>query len=399
MTDLTQQLTDLAGLLSIAGAPGFVQPGQSIVATLVPPLSPLSYTEVVEHPINLELILKQVVFTDTNFNAAGWVEDAEITKILPMFNLASSPLPTQDTSGVPGLVGRLKGNFPVAIPTEAVPEMSVEWIVTDDAGNPLVEGSDFLAPNGLANPSLDIVFLPAFERFDGAVPGTTGRKITARVTLTAGGSSVPRDVGPVRVLIPVIPFPKVLALTLDSEFRGAALIMVPSGSGVNSIDHLRTLLDTVRNAIAPVTSVARFAEMLTGINTLGGILNASNIQFRRANQINNLNDITLIQRAWYENDTEAEDELSAFVYISPPPPPRNVTDNVVEICNARNLGSGEGRFTVATGTSFVALCRSLHTASPTVTPADAAVSVTNTPPGGWFNPSDFGDALSSIRFL
>lgn len=397
MANLTQQLTDIANLLHIAGAPAFAQPGQQVTTTLAPALGPIAFTDIVDQPVNLELILKQVVFTDTGFAAPGttvatpaWIEDPDISKILPMFNLAAGAIPTLDNSGVPGLIGRCKGNFPVAVPGEAIPTLTVEWTVTDDAGNTLSDGSDYLAPNGRAAPTLNVVFLPAFAD----APALVGRKLTAKVTLSAGGASVSRDVGPVRIEIPALLFPRVLALTLNAEFNGAALVLVPGGSPVNSVDHLRALLQPVRSAISTLTSIARFAEMLTGIDTLTGILEASNIEFRKGDRFDNLNDIDLITRAWYENDTEAEDELSAFAYLSPSSPRGG---NAVEMCNARDLKNGEGRFTVVTGNSFVALCRTLHSAAPVAAPG--TLTVTKAPPGGWFNPSTFGDELSSIRFL
>jgi len=200
----------------------------------------------------------------------------------------------------------------------------------------------------------------------------------------------------VRVLIPAIPFPKVLALTLDTEFRGAALILVQDRSGVNAIDHLRTLLEPVRNILSTLTGIVRFANMLVGIDTLTGILDAANIEFRRGDQFDNLNDITLIQRSWYENDTEAEDELSAFVYLAPPAPPRS-QENGVRMFNARSESDSEGQITVTTGPSFVALCRTLHSKRPQVMPSDATLTVDHDPSGWWV--SDFGDELSSIQFL
>lgn len=100
------------------------------------------------------------------------------------------------------------------MPTEEAPSISVTWRVRDEAGTDLVEGQDFLAPNGLTNPTLDIVFLPAFAPFDGSVPPPAKRLLTASVTLTAGTETFSRDVGPVMVSIPAIRFPRVLALTL-----------------------------------------------------------------------------------------------------------------------------------------------------------------------------------------
>jgi hypothetical protein len=399
MADLTQQLAQMGSLLNINGIPSFAQPGQQIVASLSPALTVLHFTEIVQEDISLDFIAKDVVFTNKNILDPAFVEDPAIAKILPLFNLTAIP-PTIDNSGVPGLIGKLKGKIPVAIPSEAAPTLTVNWKIQDDNGNDLIDGTDFLAPAGLGNTTLDVVFLPAFTLFDGTVPPPVGRNIIAVVTLTAGADSWNGNIGPVRVLIPAVPFPKVLALTVDTDFQGPALIIVPGASAITSIEHIRTLLQPVRNVIGTLTSVVRLAEMLIGIDTLSGILDATNIVFSKADSIGNLNDITLVSRPWYENDTEAEDELSAFVYIAPPPPPET-TENEVECYNDRHLKTGEGKFTVNTGTSFVALCRDLHSATPSVIPASAVLTVNNAPDGWrWAHSiTSFGDELSSIKFL
>jgi len=397
MPTLTEALAQLAASLNIVGVPTNAQPGQLLTASLAPPVSALRFTDLVSTEVNLNFIAKDVVFSNTNFAAPGFAEDPAITKIAPLFNFLTVP-PSTDTSGVEGLIGKIKGTLALPVPVEALPKLTVNWRVQDDAGNNLVDGTDFLSPTGLMNAALDVVFLPAFSLFDGSVPPPAKRRIFADVTLTVTGTPpVTQPVGPVEVTIPTIPFPKVLALTLDTNFRGAALVMVPGNSAITTIDQIKTLLQPVRNVISTLTAVTRFAEMLLGINTLANVLEATNFAFRKSNSEHNLNDIDLITRGFFENDTEAEDELSALVYISPPPtkPP----ENMVEFFNDRDYHTGEGKFTLSTGTSFVALVSNLHSRTPTVAPSSAALVVNSAPPGGWFNPDTFGDELSSIRFL
>ncbi|HEX6084815.1 MAG TPA: hypothetical protein VF266_09845 [Thermoanaerobaculia bacterium] len=395
MADLATTLAQTGSLLAIAGVPATAQPGQAITASLVPPLSPLRFTEIIERDISLDLIAKNVVFANDDIASPGFVEDAALVKVLPQFNLTTLP-PSLDTSGTAGLIGKLKGKFPIAVPTEEAPSLSVTWQVRDEAGTVLVEGQDFLAPNGLTNPALDIVFLPAFAPFDGSIPPPAKRLLTASITLTAGAETFSRDVGPVTVTIPAIPFPKVLALTLHKNFQGAALVAVPGNSAITTVNHIKQLLQPVRNVINTLTTVARFAEMLIGIDTLSSVLEASNIAFTKANQIGDLNDIDLVGGTF--NDTEAEDELSAFVYVAPPPPPES-TQHAVELFNASRFRSGEGKMTVSTGIAFVAMCSDLHSKTPAVTPPGATLQVNTAPPGGIFNADTFGDNLSSIRFL
>jgi hypothetical protein len=402
MADLTQQLADMIAQLNIVGAPVTANPGQAVHLGLAPPPTAVSFTDIIDRNISVSFIAKDVVFTRKDFASPTWLDDPAIAKVLPFFNLTAVP-PTADPSGVPGVLAHLTGVLPVAVPSVAAPRMTVAWTVTDDAGMVLVESTDFLAPGGLDQPTVDITFLPAFVRFDGTAAGVTGRKIKATVTLTAGTSTRTADVGPVRVLVPVIPFPKVLALTIGINFLGPAIIVVPDVSPIVGIDHLRTLLQPVRNAVSALTSITRFAEMLVGIDTVSGILNAANIVFVRQNPVNNLNDFVLVARPWYENDTEAEDELQSFVYIAPPPSTRLPSDNKVEMCNNRFLLTDQGKFTVNTGPGFVASCANLNSGTPTVSPSTAALVVNNA--AGGYNAwnvhfiSTFGSELSSINFL
>src|SRR5882724_6870945 len=157
MADLTQQLADMGSLLNIVGAPGTVQPGQVVHLGLEPPLTPLSFTDIVDKDISVDFIAKQVVFTRTDFASATWLDAIVISKILPLFNLLTIP-PTADPAptGVPGLLGRLKGKLPVPVPSTAAPRITVAWKITDDANNVLVESTDFLAPGGLDKTSLDV---------------------------------------------------------------------------------------------------------------------------------------------------------------------------------------------------------------------------------------------------
>lgn len=398
MADLTQQLANMGALLTIAGVPAIVQPGEHVLVSLHPPLSLLNFTTIEEKDINLNFIAKEVVFSNVNLADPAFVEDSDISKIMPLFNLLTLP-PTIDNAGVPGLIGKIKGTLPVAIPSQAAPELTILWKIQDDNGNDLTEGSDFFAPGGLTNSTLDIVFSVEFSEFDGTIPPPVGRNIIAEVTLTAGTDSWTGTVGPVRVLVPTIPFPKVLAMSLHTNFLGAALIVVPESSAISSIQQIQSLLQPIRNILNTLTSVAKFAEMLIGINTISNVLESTNVAFRKNTRINNLNNIDLIQRSWYENDTEAEDELSSLVYLSPPPPRQGNTHKVA-FSNERNMYLGEGKFTLWTGAAFIALIENLHVKHPTVYPGNASIFFDHDPEGHWYNSiTTFGDEISSLEFL
>ena len=144
------------------------------------------------------------------------------SNIRPLFNLATVP-PSIDASGVPVLVGKLKGTIPVAVPTTAAPQLTVIWSVEDDSGTVLAEGSEYLAPGGLNAPTVDLIFLPAFGLFDGTVPAPVGRRIFAQVTLQAGGQSWSGRVGPARVVVPAVPFTDRFRVRRSESFRPRAL--------------------------------------------------------------------------------------------------------------------------------------------------------------------------------
>lgn len=399
MPDLAENLEQLGQELNITGVPARAEPGQHILASLTPDLSQLTLTNVIEHDVDLELIAKQVVFTNTDITDSAFPGDSSIVKVLPMFDLTSVP-PSLDDSGVPGLIGTLTGKLPVAV--SAPLSITVSWKVQDGSGNNLVEGSDFLAPDGLEQQTLSIIFLPAFELFDGTTPQDAVRQLLADVTLKSGSETWSGEIGPVRVVVPAIPFPQVLALTRHSDFDGAALIVVPGSSAISTINEIKTLLQPIRTVIGTLTSIARFAEMLTGIDMMTEILDATNIVFRKEDRINNLNNIDLIKRPWYRNDIEAEDELSSLAYLSPPP--LEGSARKVELCNDRDLKAGQGKFTVSTGSAFVALCRSLHSKTPELITPSGDLTV-NEEPSGWrvrspfSGISSFGNELSSLRFL
>jgi hypothetical protein len=389
MTVITDLLNQIIAGMSITGIPSTVSPGVPFTVGVAPPLQPLTLTSIVQHPVAFDLIAKNVSFEEENHLAPDFVTDSEIRDALPVFNLATIP-PQVDSTVVPGLIGKLTGQLPVPEINTAIPQMvKLQWTVLDENGDPAADG--FIAPlGGLNELTATLTMLPQFEEFTGQVPAPRLFSIRLTGTLTLAGESVPFTLGPVPFLVPVIPLPQVLALSLHKNFQGAALIVVRANSGAVSLNTLRQLLEPIRNALRPLSTIVRLAEMLTGIDVLVGILEGTNVVFFQGDKIDNLNNIDLIKRGLFENDTEAEDELSSFVFVAPP-------GAQVAMCNDRHQDAGEGRFVVTTGLSFVALCRDLHTGQPVVQPGDATLDVTNAA-DDW-NTDTFGDELSSIKFL
>jgi hypothetical protein len=281
-------------------------------------------------------------------------------------------------------------------------QVQIEWSVSDDqAGTrPLAENVAFIAPAGLTNPDATFIFRPdTFELTTDPLPPPVPRYLRARVKLSAGGTETGwRDLPPVPVLIPPLGLPTVLAMFLHADFQprsgddeGAVLVVVPGNSPIGSLAQLQPLLDQIDSVAATLSTFADFAAFVAGLSELTGALPPQpHAQFRSTNAIGNLNDITLIQRGFFENDTEAEDELSSIIFIGP-------SGKQVQCFNDRDLDSGEGALTLTVGPNFFSLVRNLDGKTPGSEPA-GTLHVDVAPPGGWFDPDKFNDELSSIRF-
>ena len=395
MVDVQSQLNALLSTMHIAGVPVSAQPGQQIFASLAPSPGELSITDVLGEPIGLDIISKDVVFSNQAVPdnpldpMETWLDDVDVAKVLPLYNLAAV-VPVLDSTGFPGLLARLKGLLPVAL--RVVPSITVKWSVTDEHGNDV---GGYVAPAGLNAAALNLVFLPVFERLEVGAPAFVSRKITAQVTLAvAGRGEATLPIGPVTIQIPTIPIPQLIALAKDLDYKGPAIVVVPERSGLRSLAELRELLAPIRNLVSTLAHVAEFADMLTGLDTLTTILNEAEVHFYRRDRIDDLQDVTLHERTG--PDVRADDELSSFVYISPPAP-SDKNENRIELCNDKKLKRGEGRLVVGTGPACVALCRSLHSADPPVLPAGASIDRTN--PSTQGDPPTFGNELNSLQFL
>lgn len=398
--------------------PQTVNPGQVVGFKLAPTSAgDLQVTDLVDGAVKMTWIAKNVRFNTALTEGllaapadpfAPGALDGLIAGGMPAIVPLVVPTPalntigTQQLTGVPGLLSQLVGSFP--IPVQVPVQLGVHWDVLDDQDHPVAAGAGtYAAPSGTSAPEVSFVFAPQTVELttDLTLPFVR-RFIRATVTLTAGSTVHSFALPKIPVDIPAIPLPTLAVFFLHTNFAprsgdddGAALIVVPNNSPLRSLAQLNPVLATLKNTLSSLTTLGDFASFLLGLDELTHALPAQpHVEFRVANAANaiaNLNDITLIQRAWYENDTEAEDELSSMILIGP-------SGKSVSCFNARSTGTGEGAFTVSTGKGMVALVRSLHSANPGVTPSTASLTVDTAPPGGIFNPDDFGDDLSSIRF-
>lgn len=382
-------LTDVLNSLSLQPAGTLTaQTGLPVSIGIVPDIAQLQLTNIELVDVDLDFIGKGVIFQNDDLS------DSTVTGILPIFDLSTIP-PSID-SGVQGLIGKLKGKFPVAVPAELQPTLDITWHVTDTAGNDLIASGDAIAPDGVTNTALNVLFLPEFVELT-ATPGLSTRRVSATVSLTAGGTTVgPRTLGPVDVLVPQVGVPTVLAMFVDKPYHGAVLIMIPGDSILpQSVGAVAGQIQQLQAALNPIRTLVRIASFITGLDALGAALaNEPHISIRKTDGIGNLNDITLIQNSWYENDIEAEDELSSLLMIGP-------RGRAAEFFNDRDFGDGEGKFTLAIGTALYAGIRDLHHMHPASEPAGDEITVDKDPPDGfgWWSEDSFGDELSSVRFV
>lgn len=404
-----EALTELANTLRIVrDGPSLIEPGSPVSARLAPPADALTITDFLAGPIDLKVVSKQLRYLTANPEPSLDPADlvSQIVGGIPLrLPVVGNLVGTEQLSGVPGELTQLEGSLP--IPIQAPVAVSVTWSVRDADGNPLAEGDSFLAPDGLASPQVVLVFAPEIVELTASAPPPVAiqRFLHARVRLTAGGVTTPEiDLPAVPLLIPALPIPTVLAMFLHSNFQprdgddeGAVLIVVPQDSPFRSLAALQPILNTLEATVSRLTGFARFASFLLGLRDLTAALSAQpHVQFRAQNGITNMNDITLIQRGIFSNDTEAEDELSSLIFVGPP-------GRRAEFFVAKHFRDGEGRFdlTVARrvveggeqiGLELFTAIRSLHSANPATVPTGQELEIVRARGGG------FGDELSSVRF-
>lgn len=404
-----ETLQALAGsFTAVRDGPEQIQPGTTICFRLLPTSVDLTATDLVAAPLGLTWIAKDVRFNNHTIEPAFAVTPfvpASLNAILAGGMPARVPVignlvGTEQLPGVPGELGQLAGTLPV--PVEVPVSVSVQWSVRDQNGNAVTTGFTAV-PAGLDAAQVCLTFDPqVVELTNSASVPTVRRFLRAAVTLTAGSTNHTFNLPDVPVVIPAIAVPTVVAFFLHTNFAassgdddGAVFVVVPNNSPLYSVTQLQSTLNTLQSMVSSLTSIANFAAFLLGLDQLRTALAAQpHAQFRVANSsnhFNNFNSVTLIQRAWYENDTEAEDELSSMIFVGP-------SAKQVQCFNNRNRSPGGGAFTLTVGPKLHALVQSLHSASPASGPDGTEMTIDTAPPGGFFGPSTFGDELSSLRF-
>ena len=372
--------TELLNSLSLQPSSTLAEIGVPITFTILPDLASVQVTEVRMVDVDFEFMAKGFVFANDD------LDDVTTTGTLPIQDLVSNPPAVMP--GVPGLLGRLRGQMPVAVPVDVAPRLEVTWAVRDERGRDLIARGDAVATAGPGGTSQTILFLPEVVELTSADdPGTTPRRVTATVTMFAGSTNVgSRTLGPVEIQVRRLAMPTILAMFLHKNYAGYILVVVPQETFIFSLGNVTGNVQALYNLLLPFATNARLGFVVEALATMhAALLSQSHIQFRKTNEIANLNDITLKSNTL--NDTEAEDELSSLLLVGPP-------ERAVDFFNDRDFETGQGIFTLTTHEQLVAGVRDLHADFPSVEPVGASLLPRLQPPGG----DTFGDELSSLRF-
>lgn len=233
-------LQDLvSGLQAVAG-PGHARPGEAVTARLLPAdFSSLTLPDLLNLPVDL------------NINGTLDQTVGNITQTL--------------TSTLQGAL-----NLPVSLPVS----LTVRWRVTDDQGNDLTAGADFIALDGLGGPQASFLFRPeTVELTTSLALKPALRFIVPHVRisapgLSAAGAQYSSDLPPIPIAVLPIPVPTVLVLFEDAYFDEQFLLIVPPDSPVTSIGALKDLLENLKPIALELARFPAFATFLLGIDNL-----------------------------------------------------------------------------------------------------------------------------------
>lgn len=259
----------------------------------------------------------------------------EAFRLVPVFNRGTGTtgprvVETGRRTHGEGLIGR----------PPAAPEETELTIVSPGAmqEEQLEPEDGYLAPDGVNLPEVAFLFAPTFAPLSVTVlPAVDTIRVYATVKLTVGiapGPQVHKEVriGPITVLLPKLPVPRLLALFRYPQFNletengaprkgQAALLVVPAKSPLGSFEQLQNALRTLRAALAPLRAIQRFARLLLGLQRLSGALSRRpRLRYALRDEIDDLHKVKLItvtrwQDPWV-NDA-AFPEINDFLERTP----------------------------------------------------------------------------------
>jgi hypothetical protein len=373
-------------------------PGQRARVGIDVPDTALEVTEMLTRTLNLEWIGKDVRFFNPDLlpqplratlQAPGQIIRQAIG-IAPVRQLIELFAP-----GTKGTLSQIAATLQTPVSSPVPVSFSWRWTVTDAAGATVNAGQGFLSPEGLTVPQTSFMFKPPVRKLEDQDFAPDTFNIRGGVRLQAGAIDTGwLDFPDLPFLVAPLQVPTVLALFVNRNFQnfvddteGAVLVMLPEGSPLHAVSAVTQALNTAGSALQAIGTLLSLFPLGAATGTITApISNAAHTSIVVQDDIANLNDQTLIQREWFENDTEAEDEISSLILVGVP-------GTRVRLFNARNFGTNEGVLEVTTGPEGYVLIRNLDSASPATEPPGRATPVNPSP---W---NTFRDTFSSVRFM
>jgi len=379
--------------------------GQIVAASVGPKPGNVDLAEILTAALDFSWLTKNVSFNNANLEPS-----LNPTELQSKVTQITGPVT------VPGLLGQLKGTVPLLNQVSVPVSLKVEWAVLDENKQPL-GSTEFAVVSGQALENskvngIDVVLAlrPAVVEMtkDNPVPAPKQRFLKPKVTLTVLDKTVtaPDDHFPaIPVLVPAIGVPRLLAAFRHVDFKpveggedGFVLLFAPANSPLQSLDHLKSTLAAVQEAVTALKSFGDVAAILPGISALAnGVTASPYFVFVVGDEIRNLNDFTAIQRAWYQNDTELENEISSMILLG-------AADKVLDVyCETYDEDNNKhndenGHFTLKVGANNFTLVHNLHSDAPGAHP-EGTLKVLKAPTTDAPGDPDFGDWISALKWL
>lgn len=399
MSITEEMLRGLFAQMQVASTgPSRLAPGQAAAVRMIAPPAGLTVTEMLSRTLSLEWAGKNVRFFSPDLLpeplAASLKAPGEIVRqvvTLPIVRDVVARL----SPGTAGGLGQLAAVLQTPVDKPVLPAFEWRWVVRDASGTTVQEGQSFLSPDGISSPDTSLLLAPPIRSTEDPDMAPAAYTVQGGVRITVGSLDTGwLDFPPLPFLVEPLRIPTVLALFVNENFQdragdaeGAVLIMTPAASPLHAlgpvVDQVAAVGAAVR-LLGPLLSLTPFGAAASAL--AAPLTGATHMRFASQDGIRFLNDWTLIQRGWFENDTEAEDEFSSLILVGAP-------GTTVRLHNARDYADSEGVLEVSTGPEGYVLLRDLDAPEPATEPPGRARTITAS---GW---NTFRDTVSSVRFI
>lgn len=335
-------------------SPTQVAPGAPVTASVLPAVTQLNAVEALTGLVNAGDLSRHLA-------AAPAFTDLPTTTTPDDIVRAVGGAPAA-ASTAQGEVSQLLAGLELSVPRI---DIKVQWSLRTPDGE-ATEGDDFVAPSGLALPSVELLVVPPIVELTEEVVGATVANLKqtpptlpleqwclyARVTATLGTVRLARDLGPVPLLVAPLPIPTVVALCNRRDFnvtgKGKAFLLTRPQVAVSSLEELNEVLQAAYAVLNRLRTVAKLAGWVLGVGRLLSLLQATYIGFYARERIDHFDDYPLYTRQFW-SDESMNDAAESVLIVGPP-------GGVVELYNEADNKPGEGILVVRIPvTGFVAL--------------------------------------------